>query len=126
MTSQCWSPDGTQLVYEIEGSVRLYDTGEDRSVTLVKGTDSSWSPDGNWIAFLDRGTYYAIQPDGSGRKQLFHKSNAVSAFYWSPDSRIVTYARELGFLQGALPMPRLRLIGSYAAISLLQGSIQSN
>jgi hypothetical protein len=100
LTSQCWSPDATQLVYEIEGSIRLYNTGKDSSVDLVKGTDASWSPDGDWIAFLDSGTYYAIQPDGNGRKKLFHKSNAVSALYWSPDSRIVAYVRELGFLQG--------------------------
>jgi hypothetical protein len=33
---------------------------------------------------------------------LFHNywGTAVSGLYWSPDSRIVAYVRELGFLQG--------------------------
>jgi hypothetical protein len=43
-----------------------------------------------------------MHPDGSDRKKLFHNhwGGAVSALYWSPDSRIVAYVRELGFLQG--------------------------
>ena len=62
----------------------------------------TWSPDGNWIAFRDGEAYYAMHPDGSARKKLFHNhwGSAVSALYWSPDSRIVAYVRELGFLQG--------------------------
>lgn len=101
-TSQCWSPDDKQLAYENEGGVKVYQIGRDTSSVrvLAKGTDVTWSPDGNWIAFSDRDTYYAVHPDGGGRKTLFRKSGAVSALYWSPDSRIVAYVRELGFLQG--------------------------
>lgn len=102
VTSQCWSPDGKRLVYQMDGAVRLYELDNDRSDAVAKGTDPTWSPDGNWIAFRDRETYYAMHPDGSGRKKLFrnHWGGAVSALYWSPDSRIVAYVRELGFLQG--------------------------
>jgi hypothetical protein len=102
VTSQCWSPDDKELTYETEGNVRVYDIEANRIYALAGGTDPTWSPDGNWIAFRDRDTYYAIHPDGSGRKRLFHNhwGSAVSALYWSPDSRIVAYVRELGFLQG--------------------------
>jgi WD40 repeat protein len=102
VTSQCWSPDGKRLVYQIDDAVRLYELDNDRSDAIAKGTDPTWSPDGSWIAFRDRDTYYAIHPDGSNRKELFHNhwGGAVSALYWSPDSRIVAYVRELGFLQG--------------------------
>jgi hypothetical protein len=103
-TSQCWSPDDNQLAFESDGSVKIYQTGGGASSIrmLAKGTDVTWSPDGNWIAFRDHETYYAIRPDGNGRKKLFHNrwGHAVSALYWSPDSRLVAYVRELGFLQG--------------------------
>jgi WD40 repeat protein len=102
VTSQCWSPDGKRLVYQMDDTVRLYELDNDRSDAIAKGTDPTWSPDGNWIAFRDRETYYAMHADGSDRKELFHNhwGRAVSALYWSPDSRIVAYVRELGFLQG--------------------------
>lgn len=102
VTSQCWSPDGKQLVYQMDGAVRLYELDTDRSDAIAKGTDPTWSPDGNWIAFRDRQTYYAMHADGRDRKELFqnHWGSAVSALYWSPDSRIVAYVRQLGFLQG--------------------------
>jgi hypothetical protein len=101
-TSQCWSPDDKQVAYETEGSAKVYRFGGDTPSTRVlgKGTDVTWAPDGEWIAFRDRDTYYAVHPDGNGRKKLFQKGGAVSALYWSPDSRIVAYVRELGFLQG--------------------------
>lgn len=102
VTSQCWSPDGKELVYELDADVRLYEVENDRADAIARGTDPTWSPDGKWIAFRDGNTYYAMHPDGSGRKELFrnHWGHAVSALYWSPDSRIVVYVRELGFLEG--------------------------
>ena len=102
VTSECWSPDGKRLVYHMDDAVRLYELDNGQSDVIAKGTDPTWSPDGNWIAFRDRETYYAMHPDGSGRKELFHNhwGSAVSGLYWSPDSRIVAYVRELGFLQG--------------------------
>ncbi|MGH9773933.1 MAG: TolB family protein [Candidatus Acidiferrales bacterium] len=105
LTSQCWSPDDKKIVYETEGNVQIYEVGKDKSSirVLAKGKDATWSPDGNWIAFLDHDTYYAIRPDGQGRKKLFHKKGAGSGLFWSPDSRIVAYASRLEFLEGAFP-----------------------
>jgi WD40 repeat protein len=102
VTSQCWSPDGKRLVYEMDDAVRLYELDNDRSDALAKGTDPTWSSDGNWIAFRDRETYYAMHPDGTGRKKLFHNhwGGVRSGLCWSPDSRFVAYVKELGFLQG--------------------------
>jgi WD40-like Beta Propeller Repeat len=99
VTSQCWSPDDKQIAYETEGRVKLYEVGKASIRVLAKGTDVTWSPDGNWIAFRDGTTYYAIRPDGQGRKKLFYCRGASSALYWAPDSRIVAYVKVLGFLQ---------------------------
>ena len=46
VTSQCWSPDGKRLVYEMDDAVRLYELGNDQSDSMAKGTDPTWSPDG--------------------------------------------------------------------------------
>jgi len=103
VTSQCWSQDDQRLVYETDdGSVRLYEVENNDSTAIAKGTDPTWSPEGKWIAFRDGDTYHAIHPDGTEEKELFrnHWGKAISALYWSPDSRIVAYVRELGFLQG--------------------------
>jgi WD40-like Beta Propeller Repeat len=103
-TSQCWSPDDKYIAYEAEGNVKVFLSDEENSRirVIAKGTYVTWSPDGDWIAFLNDDTYYAMHPDGSGRRKLFHNywGGAASALYWSPDSRIVAYVRELGFLQG--------------------------
>jgi len=99
VTSQCWSPDDKQIAYETDGSVKLFEIGDASNRVLAKGTDVTWSPDGEWIAFRDGETYYAVHPDGQGRKRLFHCRGAASALYWAPDSRIVAYVKVLGFLQ---------------------------
>jgi WD40-like Beta Propeller Repeat len=99
ISAQCWSPDDKQIVYEFEGNVRVQEIGKDRSTVLAKGTEPTWSPGGSWIAFRDRDTYSAIHPNGDGRKKLFHKKNAVSGLFWSPDSRLVAYVSQADFFE---------------------------
>lgn len=103
VTSQCWSPDDKQMVYETDDeNVRLYDTAKNASTALAKGANATWSPDGNWIAFLDGNNYYAIHADGTGKKRLFHKKGSESGLYWSPDSRIVAYVSLAGIMEGGI------------------------
>jgi hypothetical protein len=71
-TSQCWSPDDKQIVFENGGSIQIYDSTSDKIRDLVKGTKPTWSSDGEWIAFLDHETYYAIRPTGEDKRKLFH------------------------------------------------------
>jgi Tol biopolymer transport system component len=92
VTQQCWSPDGKQIVYEAEDSIRVFNIERKTWNILAKGTNATWSPDGKWIAFLDDNTYYAISPSGENRKVLFKEKRAMSGLIWSPDSRIVAYA----------------------------------
>lgn len=94
LTSQCWSPDDKQIVYESEGSVRIAEIGKERSVVLAKGQNPTWSPVGDWVAFCDHGTYYSLHPGEETPKKLFHRKRAVSGLYWSPDARFVAYVVE--------------------------------
>ncbi len=98
LTTQCWSPDGEEVVFESEGKVVVQNVENGERRTLGVGTSPTWSRDGNWIAFLDEQdySYYVIHPSGEGKKMLFHHGRAIRGLYWSPDSRIVAYTVETG------------------------------
>jgi Tol biopolymer transport system component len=91
VTSQCWSPDDKQVVYGVGSSIRIYDLKQKKWHELAKGEDPAWSPDGNWIAFRDDDSYYAIRPSGAERKLLFKTFFARSGPWWSPDAAVVAY-----------------------------------
>jgi len=99
VSSQCWSPDDKQLVYEAGGDARMYDVEGNRSRVLVRGRHPSWSPDGNRIAFLEDDGYYATGPSGIERQLLFKKIHPQSALSWSPDSRFVAFVSQSRFFE---------------------------
>ncbi|MGH9699923.1 MAG: TolB family protein [Candidatus Acidiferrales bacterium] len=111
LTTQCWSPDGKAIVFETDGHVAIQNLGEPKPTILTDGTDPTWSPDGNWIAYLDKNeqSYYIIHPSGEGKKKLFHSRHGMPGLYWSPDSRIVAYVVEEGFLFMDVETYRLRV-----------------
>ena len=76
------------------GNLRIFTISRGESRELTTGTDSSWSPEGYWIAYHDRDNYYVIRPSGEDKRKLFHKTRVVSALYWSPDSRFIAYVRQ--------------------------------
>jgi Tol biopolymer transport system component len=78
----------------------VYDKHEVKSWTLANGRHATWSPDGNWIAFLEDGAYYAIRPTGNEKKLLFKQKEALTPLWWSPDSRLVAYMSRDHFFEG--------------------------
>lgn len=122
-----WSPDGSSMVYsQLIFDTKLYQSklmikpaagGESIQITDGTWVDEfpSWSPDGQWIAFLrvtppspggpqcthSLGFYddcydpslYIIHPDGSGLTLLLRHARFIQTSYnqpsWSPDGKII-------------------------------------
>jgi hypothetical protein len=111
VTQQCWSPDGKRFVYEtqearrekkngsseeVNASVKIYDLVQSKIQELAKGSDPTWSPVGDRIAFRVHDTFYAMSPTGDLPKVLFHRRDSDSGFIWSPDARFVAYTSHNG------------------------------
>jgi Tol biopolymer transport system component len=106
-----WSPDGNRLVfYSLRDPRGLYIVNADGSglTFLVSSLLPTWSPDGQWIAFIgqqDEANWQIdleiIRPDGSGRMLLAQIPCSYSALggpcmaprvRWSPDGTMLLFS----------------------------------
>ena len=92
-----WSPDGSRIVYwqyhNGRPAVMIAKTTGEATPTVLRETNGSilpeWSPDGQWIALLDRAGLNLISPDGK-------TSRTVEAL----DAAQVTFSRDSKLLYG--------------------------
>jgi WD40 repeat protein len=125
LTSQCWSPDDKNIVYEAGDGVRIYEVGNDKSSTLLApgGKEPTWSPDGNWIAFRDGNTFYEIRSDGRDKRKLFHRRDVYTPLWWSPDSRFVAYVALVPFAIDDVYQLRVRRLVDESEVRIAEGQI---
>jgi Tol biopolymer transport system component len=96
-----WSPDGKYLAGEFWRSqstsqIVVIDLESGSGKVIADGTDPSWSPDGDWIAYGDqmKQKCILIHPDGSGAKLVRDLSKrrggvwlSAGGALWSPDEK---------------------------------------
>jgi Tol biopolymer transport system component len=103
MTSQCWSPDGKELLYVIDGIIMSYNFDSKASCNIVNGNWPAWSPLGDAIAYLSNGNLNIIIPDGT-KENILVKGASLSLskatpgaittpFFWLPNGQFIIYGK---------------------------------
>jgi Tol biopolymer transport system component len=104
-----WSPDGKYLAGEFCCSassisqIVVIDLASGSGKILAEGTDPSWSPKGDWIAYVDhvdkkRQNCILIHPDGTGARvvqQLTGYWMFLKGAVWSPDGEKLLFNEEV-------------------------------
>jgi hypothetical protein len=99
-----WSPDGSKFAGsscgELSCGISVVNADGTNYKSLRGGSNPSWSPSGNWIAYSDtNGRIQRVTPDGSydGPTQDYPATDPD----WSPDGRFIVDVHPL-----ALPFPQ--------------------
>jgi hypothetical protein len=89
-----WAPHSDRLAYDDGAQARVFDFGRGTSFEVGRGTESSWSPDGNSLA-VRVGTRQIdlVNVATRERRALIEASDDISAPRWSPNGEWMMYTR---------------------------------
>ncbi|MHB1081086.1 MAG: TolB family protein [Prosthecobacter sp.] len=104
-----WSPDGRRLLFETtrnelpgggEGGgqrdIYVMDADGKNQTNLTAnsyGHSAAWSPDGKHIAYMNNGSIFIMNSDGSSKKDVSHGKVRDSEPAWSPDGQWIAFTR---------------------------------
>lgn len=92
-----WSPDGSAIAYEAEGTVSVVPAGGgEPTILATEGHAPAWSPDGTSIAFSTQSGIFVVRSDGSDLTQV----GDGYEFAWSPTDDRLVYHIERGSAGG--------------------------
>jgi WD40 repeat protein len=91
-----WSPDGKFLVGTVyivghEGQIGVINLATGEVKTIAEGSNPSWSPKGDWIAYAFTVHCMIVHPDGTGTRSVLEKEQKWMKYtldgpiLWSPD-----------------------------------------
>lgn len=98
------SPDGRAIAFtrdSVVAYVHLLSLVDGSDRVLAQGTQTTWSPDGQLIAFGTSGGIAVIRPDGTGLRMLLALPGAGEPA-WSRDGRRLVFSRRAGDGNGLL------------------------
>ncbi|MDW7732927.1 MAG: hypothetical protein SCH66_10930 [Methanolobus sp.] len=102
--SPSWSPDGSRLLYSLDGAILVQEVGSVKPVVLLDNSydnvEPAYSPDGETIVFSsDQGGDYDLWlmgADGKGFTMLTSGASNERAPAWSPDGSKIAYISNEG------------------------------
>jgi TolB protein len=91
------SPDGKWIAYSSFSlnRVRLDGSGRGRVAGEGSVSEITWSPDGDWLAFVADDDNYLVRPDGSGLHRIGRAGDPFEHLVWSPNGLTIAAERQL-------------------------------